>query len=305
MKLKKKKKGIEGGGELSAALMLVPTVFLLIVTSIYPFFWMFRYVCCDYNGFTSYFTGAHNFVRMLHDSLFWNSVLHTFEYAFLKLIFIIPFSLILAVFLSQKIRGSGFFRAVYFMPTVISSAVYSLIFGFIFAVFNGSLNAILSMLGIIDAPLDWLGNPKLVMMSITIVAVWGGLGNYMILFISGMSSISSDVYESAKIDGANGVQTFFRVTLPMLSPIMKVILMLALTSAFKDYQSIMVLTNGGPNNRSQVMFGYIYQLIFGSSESVMQPQIGYATMLSIVAALIIGIVTAVYLFFARKLDDVM
>ncbi len=86
---------------------------------------------------------------------------------------------------------------------------------------------------------------------------------------------------------------------------MKVILMLALTSAFKDYQSIMVLTNGGPNNRSQVMFGYIYQLIFGSSESVMQPQIGYATMLSIVAALIIGIVTAVYLFFARKLDDVM
>ena len=303
MKPKTKIKSIESGGELSAALMLSPSIFLLLTTSIYPFFWMFRYICSDYNGFTSYFTGTYNFTRMLNDPLFWSSVAHTFEYAALKLIFIIPFSLLLAVFLSQKIKGSGFFRAVYFMPTVISSAVYSLIFGFIFAVFNGSLNAILSILGIIDAPVDWLGNPDLVMGSIITVAVWGGLGNYMILFISGMSGISADVYESSKIDGANGVQTFFRITLPMLSPILKVILLLALTSAFKDYESIMVLTNGGPNNRSQVMFGYIYQIIFGTTTSV--PQIGYGTMLSVTAALIIGVVTAVYLFFARKLDDVV
>lgn len=299
---KRTRGGIESGGGFSAAMMLLPAVVLLIVTSIYPFFWMFRYICSDYNGFNSYFTGSHNFVRMLSDKLFWNSVLHTFEYAALKLLFIIPFALLLAVFLSQKIRGTGFFRAVYFLPTVISSAVYSLIFGFIFAVFNGSLNAILSLLGIIKAPVDWLGNPDLVMSSIIVVAVWGGLGNYMILFISGMSSISADVYESGKIDGANGVQTFFHITLPMLSPILKVILMLALTSAFKDYESIMVLTGGGPNNRSQVMFGYIYQMIFGSGSA---PQIGYGTMLSVVAALIIGAVTALYLFFARKLDDVV
>lgn len=302
MKKIKQKRSIESGGEFSATMMLLPAVILLVVTSIYPFFWMFRYICSDYNGFTSYFTGAHNFLRMLQDELFWKSVLHTFEYAALKLIFIIPLSLLLAVLLSQKIHGSGLFRAIYFMPTIISPAVYSLIFGFIFAVFNGSLNAILSLVGVIDTPIDWLGNPDIVMYSIIIVAVWGGLGNYMILFVSGMSGISADVYESAKIDGANGCQTFFHITLPMLSPILKVILMLALTSAFKDYESIMVLTNGGPNNRSQVMFGYIYQMIFGSGSA---PQIGYGTMLSVTAALIIGIVTAVYLFFARKLDDVM
>lgn len=298
----KPRRGTEHEGGLAAGLMLAPALFLLAVTSIYPFFWLFRYICCDYNGFKSYYTGAHNFTRMLGDSIFWESVQHTFEYAALKLVFIIPLALLLAVFLSQKIRGSNFFRAVYFMPTVISAAVYSLIFGFIFAVFNGSLNAVLSLLGIIDTPVDWLGNPNLVMSSIIVVAVWGGLGNYMILFISGMSSISADVYESSKIDGANGVQTFFHITLPMLSPILKVILMLAITSAFKDYESILVLTGGGPNNRSQVMFSYIYKLIFGSS---LAPQIGYATMLSVVAALIIGAVTAIYLFFARKLDEVM
>ena len=239
---------------------------------------------------------------MLGDVTFWRSVLHTFEYAGLKLIFIIPLALLLAVLLNQELKGSSFFRGIYFMPTVISSAIYSLIFGFIFAVYNGVLNASLQKVGIIKAPVDWLGDPSIVMFSIIIVAVWGGFGNYMIYFISGMSSIPEEIYESSRIDGANGVQNFFYITLPMLSPVLKVILMLAITTAFKDYQSILVLTGGGPDNRSNVMFSYIYNLIFSSTT---MPQIGYATMLSVVAALIIGIVTAIYMFLARKLDDVV
>ena len=287
-------------GDFAAVFMMLPAVILLVVMSIYPFFWLFRYICDDYNGFNAYFTGARNFMRMLEDETFWRSVLHTFEYAGLKLLFVIPLSLLLAVLLNQKLTGSSIYRGIYFMPTVISSAIYSLIFGFIFAVYNGVLNASLQKMGLIQAPIDWLGDPSIVMLSIVIVAVWGGFGNYMIYFISGMSSIPEEIYESSRIDGANGVQTFFHITLPMLSPVLKVILMLAITTAFKDYQSILVLTDGGPNNRSHVMFSYIYKLIFSSSTT---PQIGYATMLSVVAALIIGIVTAIYMFVARKLDD--
>ena len=289
-------------GDFAAVFMMLPAVILLVVMSIYPFFWLFRYICYDYNGFNAYFTGARNFIRMLEDETFWRSVLHTFEYAGLKLLFVIPLSLFLAVLLNQKLTGSSIYRGIYFMPTVISSAIYSLIFGFIFAVYNGVLNASLQKMGLIQAPIDWLGDPSIVMLSIVIVAVWGGFGNYMIYFISGMSSIPEEIYESSRIDGANGVQTFFHITLPMLSPVLKVILMLAITTAFKDYQSILVLTDGGPNNRSHVMFSYIYKLIFSSSTT---PQIGYATMLSVVAALIIGIVTAIYMFVARKLDDVV
>ena len=289
-------------GDFAAVFMMLPAVILLVVMSIYPFFWLFRYICYDYNGFNAYFTGARNFMRMLEDETFWRSVLHTFEYAGLKLLFVIPLSLLLAVLLNQKLTGSSIYRGIYFMPTVISSAIYSLIFGFIFAVYNGVLNASLQKMGLIQAPIDWLGDPSIVMLSIVIVAVWGGFGNYMIYFISGMSSIPEEIYESSRIDGANGVQTFFHITLPMLSSVLKVILMLAITTAFKDYQSILVLTDGGPNNRSHVMFSYIYKLIFSSSTT---PQIGYATMLSVVAALIIGIVTAIYMFVARKLDDVV
>ncbi len=290
-------------GDIASFFMLFPSIFMLVIVSVYPFIWIFRYVCYDYNGMTSYYTGTHNFIRMLSDTKFWLSVGHTFEYAALKIVFIIPIALILAVLMNQKIKGSGLFRGIYFMPTIISTAISSLVFSFIFAAYNGVLNAVLRSIGVIGKNINWLGDKNTAMWSVLIVAVWGGFGNYMIYFISGMSSISDDVYESAKIDGANGIQTFSRITLPMLSPMLKVILMLAITSAFKDYESILVLTQGGPNNRTQVMFLYIYQLLFGTANTT--PQIGYATVLSLAASLIVGIVTAIYLFFARKLDDVI
>jgi len=289
---------------ISATLMLTPAVFFLAVCSIYPFIWIFRYICYDYNGFRAVYTGTRNFSRMLSDATFWASVMHTFEYAFYKLIFILPLALVVAVLLNQRLRGSAFFRGVYFMPTVISTAISGMIFTFIFATGNGILNALLKNLGIIVKPIGWLTTQSVVMAAVTILAVWGGFGNYMLYFITGMTSIPEDVYESAKIDGASGVQTFFRITLPMLSPVLKVVLLLAITSAFKDYEAIMVLTNGGPGNRSMVMFLYIYKLIFGTQAGT-QAQIGYGALLSLMAAVIVGSVTGIYLLVSKKLDDVV
>ena len=191
------------------------------------------------------------------------------------------------------------------MPTIISTSIAGMIFGFIFATKNGILNSMLQNMNLISSPIKWLNKPSVVMVAVTILAIWGGFGNYMLYFITGMTGISEDVYESAKIDGATGVQTFFRITLPMLAPVLKVVLMLAITGAFKDYEAIMVLTNGGPGNRSMVMFLYIYNIIFGSAGSSSQAQIGYGALLSVVAAVIVGIVTGIYLFVSKKLDDVV
>ncbi|NMB44421.1 MAG: sugar ABC transporter permease [Clostridiales bacterium] len=289
-------------GNISAFLMLLPAVVLLLVISIYPFLWLIRYASFNYNGFEAYFNGLDNFKRAFGDSIYWSSVLHTFEYAIMKIVIVLPLALIVAVILHLGMMGKRAFGAIYFLPTVISPAVYSLIFYFIYAAYNGVLNASLMKFGIIDAPIDWLGDPKIVMISIVIVAVWGGFGNYMIYFTSGLSSISAEVYESSKIDGANGVQTFFKITLPLLGPVMKVIIMLAITTALKDYQSILVLTGGGPNNRSHVMFSYIYQLSFGSVTT--QPQLGYSAVLSLISALIIGVVTVIYLKASKNMDDI-
>lgn len=297
-------KKINDHGDISVWLMMFPAILMLVVVSIYPFCWIFKYVAYEYDGFVAYYTGLDNFKRVFTDTLFWGSVMHTFEYAILKLIFIIPLALVVAVLLNQKLRGRSLFRGIFFLPTVISAAVYSLIFYFIFASYNGVLNGMLKALGLINSPIDWLGNSKIAMISVVIVAIWGGYGNYMILFLSGLSSISEEVYESSKIDGANEIQTFFRITLPMLGPMLKVILMLAITTALKDYEAIMVLTGGGPNNRTQVMFSYIFQLTFGSDSNATAVQIGYGAVLSIVAAIIIGIITVIYLSISKKLDDI-
>ena len=285
-------------------LMLLPTIFFIVVMSIYPFAWLLRYVFYDYNGFKAYYVGFDNFKRVLTDRIYWNSVIHTFEYAIMKLLFVIPLSLTTAVLLQRKRFGSGLFQGIYFLPTVISSAVYSLIWYFIFATYNGVLNGYLQATGVISAPIDWLGSPKTAMIAVVIVAIWGAFGNYMILLISGLTGIPTDVYESAQIDGANGVQTFFKITLPMLGPVLKVVIMLAITTAFKDYQSILVLTGGGPNNRTHVMFSYIFQMVFGTSNAAAQLQIGYGSVLSIISAIIVGLITVVYLQFSKKMDEI-
>ena len=114
-----------------------------------------------------------NFERMLNDKVFWNSVMHTFEYAFYKLIFIIPLALLMAVLLNQKLRGSSVFRGIYFMPTIISTSIAGMIFGFIFATKNGILNSMLQNMHMIDSPIKWLNSPSVVMVAVTILAIWG------------------------------------------------------------------------------------------------------------------------------------
>ena len=292
-------------GNIQSNMMLIPAIVFLCVCSIYPFIWIFRYVLCNYNGFTSTFTGMQNIERMLSDSTFWNSVGVTFEYAAYKLIFIVPLSLLMAVLLNMKMRGAALFRAVYFMPTIIATSISGMIFTFIFATQNGVLNGVLRAIGLQSGPrVNWLLNQSNVMVAVMALAIWGGFGNYMLYFINGINGISEDVYESSKIDGAGAVRTFFSITLPMLAPVMKVILMLAITGAFKDYEAIMVLTQGGPGNRTMVMFLYIYNTIFANSNGA-QAQIGYGALLSVVAAVIVGCVTVIYNIVSRKLDDVM
>lgn len=301
-----KKMRLKESGSVASALMLAPSLIFLAVCSIYPFVWIFRYVLYNYDGIPAHtrYTGLRNITNMLADSKFWGSVGTTFQYAGLKLIFIIPLALIMAVLLNQKLKGSAFIRGVFFMPTVISSSISGMIFTFIFATGNGILNGLLQKAGIITQPIGWLTDTSVVMMAVIIMSVWAGFGNYMLYFVTGMTSISEDVYESSRIDGANAVQTFFKITLPMLAPVLKVVLMLAITGAFKDYEAIMVLTNGGPGTSTNVMFLYVYNLIFGTGANATR-QIGYGALLSLMAAVIVGAVTIIYNTVAKKLDDVV
>ncbi|NHN32177.1 carbohydrate ABC transporter permease [Paenibacillus agricola] len=286
--------------------MMLPTVILLTLFAIYPLAWAFKYMFFDYDGFTdAKFIGLDNFVRLFtRDSQYWYSVWNTFVYTAGKLVITLPLSLILAFILNNKLLGKNAFRAIIFMPTIISTAVISLIFTLMFNSYNGTVNNMLMSLGLIDQPIEWLG-VKYSMMTAILVAIWGAVGNYMVLFLAGLQGIPNDLYESASIDGANKAQQFWHITIPLLGPVLQMIVMLAIVNSLKSYESIMVLTAGGPGGKTEVMYLYIYKLFFPVSEgdAVVQ-QYGYGAAVGFVSALIVGLLTSLYLYISRKSSEV-
>lgn len=285
-------------------LMLLPNWFMFIMFVIYPLGWIFRYMFFEYKGYgEAVFVGLENFVRVFtRDEVFWDAVQNTLIYVGGKLVLTIPISFLLALLLYKNTKANAVAQSIVFMPTIMSSAVMALIFYLLFNTYNGDVNRYLMKLGLIQENVNWLG-VDYAMLIVIIVAVWGALGNYMVYFIAGFTGVSQEVIESAKLDGANGIVILFRIILPMMGPIIKMILMLALVNSFLDMQSIMVLTEGGPMGRTNVIFLYVYQLFFPiTAGSTIPQEFGYGAAVSFVAACIVGMFTGVYLFLARKLD---
>ncbi|MCR5756215.1 MAG: sugar ABC transporter permease [Acetatifactor sp.] len=287
--------------------MLLPNLILFLAFSVYPVIWTLRFVFYRYGGYGASvpkFVGLDNLVRVFRDDIYWKAVKNTFVYAGAKILFIIPTAFFLALLLNQKRKGNGLLQSIIFMPTIMSSAVMGLVFYLLFNVYNGQINRYLMDWNIISQPINWLGKQH-AMKTLVITAVWGGVGNYMVYFIAGLQQISQDALESARIDGANKLQTLWYVTVPMLGPILKIILMLSITAAFSDMNSVMVLTEGGPTNATMVMALYGYQFFFPiSAGTAITPQYGYGAAVSTVSALIAGLITVGYLTLSKKLDDI-
>jgi raffinose/stachyose/melibiose transport system permease protein len=283
---------------------ILPSLFLTLALGIYPIAWAMRYMFYDYKGYgQERFVGLDNFRQLFQDGQFWDSVVNTFVYAGGKLIITLPLSLVLAVLLNRGLRGRHFLRAVYFMPTVISSAVIAVVFFNIFNSYNGILNQYLVKWNIVDRSVDWLG-ADLAMLTTILVAVWGAVGNYMLLFIAGLQNIPEDVYESAALDGANKPQQFWFITLPMLGPVLQMVIMLAIINALKGYESIMVFTEGGPIGKTEVMFLYVYKLFFpvAGQGNLVEQQMGYGSAAGFVTALIVGTITLIYQLASKRLN---
>lgn len=294
-------------GNLQAYSFLLPNLILFTACSLYPVIWTLKYVFFQYGGYGTgepLFVGWENLARVFRDRVYWESVLHTFTYGFGKLILILPIAFFLALLLNQQKKGNGLTQSIIFLPTIMSSAVMGLVFYLLFNAYNGEINKYLMEAHIISQPINWLGKEH-AMKTLVITAVWGGVGNYMVYFIAGIQQVSTDVIESAKIDGAGRLQSIWYIILPMLGPILKIILMLAITSAFHDITNVMVLTEGGPNNATMVMSLYGYEYFFPiSATQASVPQYGYGAAVSVVSALIAGVITVVYLKISRRLDDI-
>lgn len=288
-------------------LIIVPLMITYLVFTLYPQVWVVAMGLFRYDGLTTpKFLGLENFVRLFsRDPIFWKSVLTTFAFAFGKLAVEIPMALVLAVILNMNLKGRGFFRAVFFLPHVTSLAVMSLVFYFIFAPYQGILNGVLMKIGLMREPFAWLDYRWSALLVGVVISVWMGFGINMILFLAGLQSIPLELYECARIDGATSVRQFFAITIPMLGKMLQIIVMLAIISTLKTFDLFQVLTNGGPLHGTEVMMLYVYKKFFGTGEgagAVLAPQVGYASALGFVVALIVAAISAFYLRMTRRLD---
>jgi len=282
---------------------IFPSLVFTLALGIYPILWALRYMFYDYKGYGEMrYIGLGNFERLLRDDQFWSAVSNTFVYAGGKLLLTLPLALVLAVVLNRNLRGRHWFRAIYFMPTIISSAVMAVVFFIIFNSYNGILNQLLMKYGFASQAVDWLG-PDLAMLTVVLIAAWGAVGNYMLLFLAGLQSIPEDMYESASLDGATAIQQFRYITVPMLGPVMQMIIMLAIITALKGYESIMLMTEGGPIGKTNVMFLYVYKLLFPvSTGSVVEQQIGYGSAVGFASAMIVSVLTLIYFYVSRRMN---
>lgn len=274
-------------------LFLFPTVLLISVFVVVPICMSVYYSMLDWDGIgKGMFIGLRNYIDMLSDTRFTSSIKNSLLYAAFSLFLQLPFSLLLAIVVANVSRGEKFYRTTFFIPVIISGVVIGQLWQKIYNGDYGLLNAVLGMFGIEGQ--DWLGQENTALLAAFVPNLWQYIGYHMLIMYAGIKSISPDINEAAKIDGANKIQTAFRITIPLLKPILQVCITFSLIGALKIFDLIYVLTGGGPFFSTEVPTIYMYKTVFDSFNY------GYGSAISIFVILECLILTIVLRLFFRE-----
>jgi len=223
--------------------------------------------------------GLRNFERLFQDILFFKAIFNTLIFLVIHIPLQIVVALLLAVFLNQHIPFRGFFRAVFFMPVIISGVVITILWQQLYAYETGLFNLLLTKFGLTKIP--WINSPEWAMPSIAIMATWKNVGLYIVLFLVGLQNIPRYLYESADIEGASAVQKFIHITVPALNNTMVLVVILSTIGGFSLFIEPFVMTGGGPMNSTLSAMLYIYNQAFYFGH------MGYAATLGFFFALLI------------------
>lgn len=237
--------------------------------------------------------GLENYTEFLKDSTFWKVVGQTLLFSLIFVPTIVFISLILAVLLNKGIRGTTVFRAIYFAPVITSTIAVGIVWRWIFGADIGLLNYLLRSIGIADPP-SWLSDRRLSLMVVAFVFAWKRIGYYMIIYLAGLQDIPRTLYEAARIDGAGPFSLFRKITVPLVTPTMFFIMIMALVDSFKNFDIIYAMTRGGPGRASTTLSYYIYLHAFELF------QMGQAATLSMVLLIIVGTVSVVNFYYRSR-----
>lgn len=282
-KLKKKKLN----SIMEFALFVSPAVLLIFVASNLPFLMNIYYSFQKWNGLSKKieFVGFRNFIDLFTDDpLFWQSFIFTFKYLIFYVLLANVLSLFFALLLTENIIGRDLVRSCIYLPNIISLMAVSLIWRFIF---GPGFEAMFHITGMEVFGLSWFGEKELVFYALLITTLWQTAGFYMVIYIAGITMISTDIIEAAEIDGCVGFNRFLKIKLPLIMPSLTVCLFFSLTYALKLFDIILVMTKGGPGDATSTVAYNIY------TEAFINSKYGYGIAKSLVFFLAVLIITAI------------
>ena len=245
------------------------------------------YSFCDYNILTpAVFSGAKNYIKMFTDDEVWRkSIQVTFYFALVSVPLRLIFALIVAMLLLKTTKATGFYRAAYYLPSIIGGSVaVAVLWKRIWAT-NGVINTLLNTIGI-KTSFAWLGNTKTAIWMLIILAVWQ-FGSSMVMFLAALKNVPADLYEAAEIDGASKVKMFFSITVPQITPIIFFNLIMQTIQALQNFTSAFVITDGGPMKATYVLGMKLYK------EGFSYFKMGYASAISWIIFIVIMLITLV------------
>ncbi len=249
--------------KLAIILFLIPAVVLFVGIIIVPMLCSGYYSLLEWDGITDgVFVGIENYIHMFQDETFQRTVVHMLILAVCAVCVQLPIALLLALILASRVKGEKFFVTVFFIPVMMSTVVIGQLWLKIYNPQYGLLNSLLKAVGLEELCKAWLGAQETVLMAVFIPMIWQYVGYHMLLLYAGIKSGSQDINEAARIDGANNRQIATYITVPLLKPVLRVCTIFAITGAFKAFDLIYVLTNGGPAHASEVPSTLMFTNIF-------------------------------------------
>ncbi len=294
MGAKKKKMSLERRHNLTGWIFLTPATLMIAVMSFWPMIQAFVLSLQTGKANNLKFDGVTNYIRMFQDKDFMQSLGNTFFYLIIQVPVMLILALILASMLNNKnLRCKGLFRTAIFLPCATSLVSYAIIFRSLFGV-DGFINSVLIKLGILNTGYNFLGNATSAKIVIIIALIWRWTGYNMVFYLSGLQNIEYSVYEAAKIDGASPMQTFFKITVPLLKPTILLTTVMSTNGTLQLFDESVNLTKGGPSNATITMSHYIYNQTFK-----FVPKFGYAAAMSF----LIFILVAILAFIQMKVGD--
>ena len=271
-----------------AMLLFATFVLLPLGASVY-------YAFTYWDGFSApRWAGFANFIRAVTDPTYLMSYVHVVLYILATLIFEVSFGLVMAVLLNSDRRGFSLMRGMFFSPVVLSMAAAGVLWTFVLDYRTGLLNSTLRSIGLGDWAQPWLSQPETALLFICMVSGWKYAGFYMVIFFAALRRIPRNIYEAARLDGANQVQQLVSITLPMLKQNIIVCVLLAVTGGFAGFDLFFTMTNGQPFGATEVPATWIIKQAFD------QNQIGYGVALTVILTLVVSIISIVYIRLSER-----